>query len=167
VIEEWIEIPGYEGKYQASNFGNIKSVNRITKTVAGQRTYKGKVLSAALHSHGYLVVNLRLGAKGGKVFYVHRLVALCFLGKSDLFVNHKNTNKTDNNIANLEYVTNKENNLHAWKNGVLCGKARLNEQERSEIRKLRAAGLSLKTIAKQFNMSESAISEVARGTTWG
>jgi transcriptional regulator len=59
-----------------------------------------------------------------------------------------------------------ENSLHAFKNGVKVGKTILNKEQRIEIRSLRKQGLKLKELAEKFNVSESAISEVYRGTTW-
>lgn len=167
IREEWVDIIGYENMYQVSNTGNVRSLDRVTKTVSGQRIYKGRILSLAEHSAGYLVVNLRLGAKGGVVHYVHRLVAAAFLEKSKLFVNHKDLDKKNNSIDNLEYVSNKENLLHAYKNGVKVGKTILDAKQRKEIRELRKTGIKLKVLANKYNVSESAISEVYRGTTWG
>jgi hypothetical protein len=164
----WRDVKGHEGRYQVSSSGQVRSLDRVTKTAKGSRYYKGRVLSLAPHSHGYLVVNLRSGSKGGIVTYVHRLVADAFLTAEEnkTQVNHKDLNKTNNKVENLEFVTNFENSLHAFASGVLVGKTILNNVQRKEIRKLRKQGLKLKEIAAQFNISESAVSEVARGTTW-
>lgn len=90
--EIWKEIPDYEGLYWASNLGKIKSKRKVLKPVNGE----------------YLKVGL---SKNGiqKTFYLHRLVAETFLGKSNLYVNHKDENKHNNHIDNLEWVTFKEN----------------------------------------------------------
>jgi hypothetical protein len=162
----WKDIPGLEQQYQASNEGMIRSLDRKVLTKNNRiRSYKGRVLSSAAHSQGYLVVNLRRNHKRG-VEYVHRLIASTFLGESSMFINHKDLNKKNNKLNNLEYVSNKENLLHAFRNGVKVGKTILSAEQRKEIRQLRSSGFKLKVLAAMFSVSESAISEVARGTTW-
>ena len=97
--ETWKDIKGYEGLYQVSNYGRIKSVrnNIIRKT-----TYAGK---------GYRRVNLVLNGKA-KYYYIHRLVAEAFIPneESKPLVNHKDLNILNNNVDNLEWCTSKENN---------------------------------------------------------
>jgi Mor family transcriptional regulator len=166
MIEYWRSIPGYEGKYEISNLGNVKSLDRIVKTKKGTRKYKGRMLKLANHTGGYLVVNLCSETRGVKINYVHKLVAEAFIGVSNLQVNHKDLNKKNNSLSNLEYVTNFENSLHAFKCGVKIGKTILNENQRQQIRELRSKGHKLKELACKFNVSESAISEVYRKTTW-
>lgn len=119
------------------------------------------MITPATHSHGYLVVNF-----SGSMQYVHRLVASVFFGASNLQVNHKDLDKMNNRVDNLEFVTNSENSLHAFRSGVKVGKTKLTKKQREEVRILRKAGARLKTLAKQFSVSETAISEIARGTTW-
>ena len=165
VQEIWKDVIGFEGKYIVSNLGNVKSVTRQVKTINSTRLYKGRLLKPSLITTGYLVVNL---ADSGKVFQrkIHRLVAEAFLGRLDLQVNHKDLNKINNNIDNLEYVSNYENSLHAFKNGIKVGRTKMNAQQREEIKFLRKKGLLLREIGKLYNMSESGISEIVRGTTW-
>lgn len=109
-MEIWKPIPGYENYYQVSNYGNIKSLPRILKN--GYATYlsKEKLLTPKKNSTGYLWVKLCIGNE--KSFSVHRLVMLAFIGKSDLIVNHKDLDKTNNKLDNLEYCTIKENVYH-------------------------------------------------------
>lgn len=104
--EVWKDIPGYEGKYQVSNAGNVRSLNWRNK---------GEIRNLFLKSHnqGYLQVEL---AKDGKrrTYMVHRLVALCFVdGYADGYVvNHINENKTDNRAENLEWCTQSYNTAY-------------------------------------------------------
>ena len=100
-----LDIPNYEGHYQVSNQGEIYSLK------------KNKKLFTRVHTKGYLEVELFKNGKG-KIFKVHRLVALAFLGNSDLQVNHIDGNKKNNCVDNLEWVTPKENQQHAIKNGL-------------------------------------------------
>ena len=101
--EIWKDIDGYEGLYQVSNLGNVKSLNY-------NRTGKERILKPGTNGSGYLHVIL---CKNGKIrlFKVHRLVAKAFLEnpdhKSD--VNHKDENKTNNCVENLEWMTRQEN----------------------------------------------------------
>lgn len=90
--EVWKDIPNYEGLYQASNLGRIKSKRKILKPI------KGEYLKVGLSKNGIQTTK-----------YVHRLVAETFLGKSDLQVNHKDENKHNNCVNNLEWITFKEN----------------------------------------------------------
>ena len=107
-MEIWKDIPNYEGMYQVSNFGNVKSLAR--KKLIGNRLIDvdEKILIPIEHRCGYYWVNLSIKNKR-KCFYIHRLVMLCFIGESKLQVDHINGNKKDNNIENLRYLTNREN----------------------------------------------------------
>lgn len=108
-IEEWKDIKNYEGIYQISNHGNVKSIRN------------NKLLRPGINSDGYYTVLLSKNGKQ-KSFKVHRLVAEHFLKEAIIQVNHKNGVKTDNNAENLEFVTARENVLHAWINGLSKGK---------------------------------------------
>lgn len=101
MIEEWRQIPGYEGLYEVSSFGRVRSVDRYVKSSYGAyRLHKGKVLSPGIRPDGYLVVCLL-----ERMFRVHRLVAETFipnpLGLPQ--VNHKDEDKSNNRVENLEW----------------------------------------------------------------
>ena len=109
-LEVWKDVPEYEGLYQVSNFGNVKSLDRID---SASRFLKGFELSKNSKSgSGYIFVGL---SKNGNVksFYIHQLVAIAFLGhKRDKFkivVDHIDNNKTNNNLNNLQLLSNREN----------------------------------------------------------
>ncbi|WP_124046618.1 NUMOD4 domain-containing protein [Clostridium perfringens] len=102
-MEEWRDIEGYEGKYQISNLGNVKSLNYCN-------TKKAKNLKHIKDKDGYLLVCLsKNGSK--KLFKVHRLVAKAFLDNLNNYpqVNHKDENKENNRVSNLQWVTPYEN----------------------------------------------------------
>ena len=105
-IEIWKDVKGYAGKYQVSNLGRIKSLERDVFNYRGTviNHMEEKILVPALNNNGYLYVNL---CKNGKVKkeYVHRLVAMAFIENSENKpqVNHKNEIKTDNSVENLEW----------------------------------------------------------------
>ena len=112
--EEWRDVVGYEGRYQVSSMGRVKSLERAD---SWGRTVKERILKPSTDHYGYLMVNLCAGGKR-KMFFVHRLVCQVFHdnpdNKSD--VNHINENKTDNRACNLEWSTRKENCNHGTRN---------------------------------------------------
>ena len=108
--EQWRDVPNYEGLYQVSNLGNVKSLDRIDNV---SRNLKGVYLSKnALSGSGYVFVYLSKEGKA-KSYYIHQLVAISFLGhKRDGFkivVDHIDNNKTNNNLDNLQLLSNREN----------------------------------------------------------
>ncbi len=114
-MEIWKDINGYEGYYQISNQGNVRSVDRFD----GVHDRKGTIIRHGLKQNGYLQVGLR---KHGtrKWFGVHRLVAIHFIKNPDNKpqVNHIDGNKQNNTVENLEWVTEKENQNHAARIGL-------------------------------------------------
>lgn len=104
MCEVWKDVVGYEGLYQVSNIGNVKSLNNncIRKPIK--------------HRCGYLRVDLWRDGKMQNA-YVHRLVAQAFIPNPEnkAQVNHINGNKTDNRTDNLEWVTNAQNATHAYR----------------------------------------------------
>jgi hypothetical protein len=109
VEERWADIPGYEGAYQISNYGRIRSLDRtrIVNNCHGGRTArtdKGHLMSPNNNGNGYLQIRLRNDGKK-EVRYIHRLVAEAFCQKVDGCdeVNHKDHNKSNNQSDNLEW----------------------------------------------------------------
>lgn len=109
--EIWKPIKGYEGLYEVSNLGRVKSLERFIKSgnKYGLHKYGGKILKAGVY-RGYLGVSLCKN-KTIKQYYVHRLVANSFIQniENKLEVDHINTNRSDNRVENLRWVTKKEN----------------------------------------------------------
>lgn len=118
-IEIWKDVPGYEGYYQVSTFGNVRSVDRVTennrnnpKRTQWYRFFPGKTITPELTQGGYLRVKLTKLRQRNK-FFIHRLVAQTFI-KNPLnlpFVNHKDENKLNNNVTNLEWCDH-DYNMH-------------------------------------------------------
>ena len=114
-METWKDIKGFEGYYQISNYGNVKSLNRFD----GIRERKGQMIKPVEKYNGYLQVGLRKNGKR-KYFSVHQLVAIHFIDNPENKpqVNHIDCNKQNNHFSNLEWVTSSENQLHARNNGL-------------------------------------------------
>ena len=114
-MEIWKDIEGYEGLYQVSNMGNVRSSDRTLMVKRGNDEYvlqiKGRMLRPQTRRHGYLSVWLYRLDGNKRQESVHRLVAEAFCERKsdDTEVNHKNEIKTDNRAENLEWITHKEN----------------------------------------------------------
>lgn len=114
--EIWKPVPGYEGAYEISNMGRLRSLTRtrIVNNCHGgtsPRTDKGHVLAPGNNGNGYAYVSLRDNGVRTN-YYVHRLVAKVFLDKPEgenLVVDHRDHNRSNNVVNNLEWVTQKEN----------------------------------------------------------
>ncbi len=115
-MELWKDIPNFEGLYQASNLGNIRSINHIRRNGTNKYVQEGKILKFNKNPNGYLQVRLSKNEKA-KTYRVNRLIALTFidnpLNKST--VNHINGNKLDNRVCNLEWATSQEQAIHRHK----------------------------------------------------
>ena len=114
VAEIWKDIIGFEGLYQISNYGNVKSCKRYVNAKFGKRVVNEKLLSLGKDKDGYFMAILCEDAIR-KTVKVHRLVADAFIDKFDgkNIVNHIDLNKQNNTVSNLEWVSSLENNCHS------------------------------------------------------
>lgn len=114
--EEWRDIPGYEGRYQVSDMGRVKSLARVVDRGRwGEVDVPERVIKPVRINTGYLSVHLYLTGKY-KTLLLHRLVADTFLPNPDGLpeVNHLNGVRTDNRVENLEWCTREENLRHCY-----------------------------------------------------
>lgn len=125
--EIWKDVVGYEGLYKVSNKGNVRSLGRVVRDSIGRvRNIKPRTMSPSVKKSGgrddigYLEVRLTIDKHNKRNFLVHRLVAESFLENPDNkpTVNHKDGDKHNNNLDNLEWATYSENNFHAYDNGL-------------------------------------------------
>lgn len=148
-------------KYSVSNYGRIKLIS-------------GKYLKPTIQKKGYLRVTLISDNGERKSFQLHRLIAEMFiLNKGNLpQINHKNTNKKDNAVNNLEWVTNFTNKEHARFNNLVArgnkiGVSKLNESQVLEIRKLYATGdYTQRELGKRYSVDYGGISKIIRKKIW-
>ena len=173
-IETWRAIAGYEGEYEVSDFGRVRSLDRVVDGPRGQLRRNGKVLSPSI-ANGYEHLAL---CKNGlrKYFLVHRLVAASFIGHCPVGrqINHIDGKKLNNRPSNLEYVTQSENTLHAYRTGLLksmCGvdspHAKLTDKDVLEIRAAYAAGgITMKKIAYKYEVGHSQIRRIIQRQKW-
>jgi len=115
-MEEWKDVKGYEGYYQVSNLGRVKSLER--RSACGRYIIKKKFLKVRVINKKYKGIGLYKEGKL-KLITIHRLIALNFIQNPENkpCVNHINGNKFDNNVSNLEWVTHSENTIHAYNSG--------------------------------------------------
>ncbi len=165
--EIWKAIPGYEISYEASSFGRIRRIGfgRGVKSMRIIRPWTG--------NHQYFVLRLCKNCVK-KTFLVHRLVAMTFIENSDesLSVNHKDFNRKNNHVDNLEWLTHIENIRHAIPRmgkhkGESHKKAKLKICDVKEIRGLyEKGGQSIADIARQYSITAPACSCVIHRKTW-
>lgn len=167
--EVWKDIPGYEGRYQASTAGRIRSVDHRVRVVAhgteATRLVRGRILRpGAYERSGHLSVVLGHGAIGSPV---HQLVMLTFIGPAPegCEVCHNDGNPKNNALENLRYGTRSDN----IKDVILQGGRwrKLNADDVREIREMLKKGYTGTEIARIFSVSTNCISSIKTGRTFG
>lgn len=124
--EIWKDIKGYEGMYQVSNLGNVKSLSRLMK-IRGWLLSKEKLLKPRANNYGYTSVVLSDG-KTQKQLRIHRLVLEAFIPNINELpeVNHINCIRDDNRLSNLEWISKSDNRKHSYACGNRCSKGKNN-----------------------------------------
>ena len=185
-LEYWKDVVGYEGLYQVSNLGRVKSLERTIQRTTNKQKIKERILSQGLSTTGYKKVVLYKN-KNRKNKKVHRLVAEAFIPNTEnkRTVNHKNGIKTDNKFSNLEWATYSENMKHAYSNnlnvnseyqkqqtslanrGEKCSSAKLAEFDVQVIRDAWATGVfTQRFLSNQFRVGQDQISRIVNNQAW-
>lgn len=169
--ETWKDIKDYKGLYQISNLGKIKKLEkRLISYYKDGRIYKGykkeKILKNRLYNNGYYGVVLSKNNKQKNIF-IHRILAIYFIPNPEnkLEVNHKDGNKQNNDINNLEWVTKSENQKHAFKIGLKKVSIKNNymlAQKPVYCKELNKTFKSISEASRILNLHISSISEIAR-----
>lgn len=170
--EIWKPIDGYEGIYEVSNLGRVKSLKKIVlfRFPDKKRFIPDRIFKKSVNVYGYIIVSLHLNLKI-KQFRVHRLVARAFIPNPENkpYVNHIDGNKQNNRVDNLEWCTAQENSIHAVKSGLLRNSSlrgdlhnslKLKFKQVEEIRELRNTGMGLKFIASMYGISKDYTSKL-------
>lgn len=171
-------IPGYEGLYQITPEGEVYSVTRKVNSPisGGERTVPAQFMQTQLVK-GYPAFRASRGHKKRTV-YVHRVLAQLFVPNPDgkPHVNHKNGDKADYRVENLEWCTHKENMEHAHRTGLAkhpkngpgeqSPSAKLTNESVRAIRRLLAEGQRKRDICKKFGVSSSTIRFIEKRETW-
>lgn len=170
--EIWKDIKGYEGLYQISTYarvrslGNGKSLNPIKN--------KAQILKGWINDAGYHIVDLHKDGKR-RHLRVHRLYAIAFIDNPNNLpeVNHKDGNKLNITINNLEWTTKVGNVIHAWENGLANtrgeknGRSKLTQLQINEIREKHKTGLYTNTLlGKMFGVEQPTISMIVNLKSW-
>lgn len=163
--EVWKDVVGYEGLYKVSNLGNVWSY------------YKNKKITPAKNCDGYLNVSLRKEKKG-KTHKVHRLVLIAFTAKVEQKeeVNHIDNVRDNNVLANLEWVTRRENLAHTKKQNRHYKFPKRSCQEHTQAKltnkkvllliKLVESGKNKKQLSSDFGISTGTINDILAGRRW-
>jgi hypothetical protein len=187
MVEIWKDIEGYEGLYQVSNKGRVKSLDRETVDKNGTvNRYKSKMLSPGQNKHGYKFCYLYKDLKR-KLMPIHQLVAKGFVENKDNkpHVNHKDGIKQNNTPENLEWCTPSENIKHAYDMGLnynsekqkrltslanrgeKCHQSKLTEFDVRVIRDAWATGAFTQSyLSKEFGVGSDQISRIVNYKRW-
>lgn len=168
--EIWKDVKGFEGLYQVSNLGRVRSLDRRKNN----QFFCGKILSLAKDKDGYCLVTLNDG-KRKKTGRVHRLVALAFIQNPDNLpeINHIDENKENNSADNLEWCSTKYNLTYGSRKGMMVGTknnhAKLTEKEVAEIRKIYKKGdlqFGQSALGKKYGVSHIQIANIVNRISW-
>ena len=165
-IEVWKDIKGYEGRYQVSNMGRVRSLERIFIDKRGHKQHvKGRILKQEMTRNGYLRVVLSEVCGNNKHSAVHRLVCETFLQNPENKpeVNHINEDKSDNRACNLEWVTAKENSNHGTRNARSAKALSKPVGQYTRDGELVKVWKSTREVERQLGFSSGNICNVANG----
>lgn len=168
MTEQWKPVVGYEGLYEVSNEGRVRSLDRQVRTKRGFRNYKAKFLASAVKCNGYLVCRLYKN-DGGKNFYIHRLLLEAFVGEcpNGMEVCHNDDNKNNNHLPNLRWDTHQQNCQERVSNqGEVHHFAKLTEKQVSEIKWALSHYFKPNEIASYYGVTGANIRAIANNKSW-
>lgn len=168
LVEIWKPVKDYEGHYEISSFGRVKSLPRMRKSRGGSfASLQGRMMKLKVNKYGYQTVHL---LDHGKAIWpsVHRLVAEAFIPNPDgkLTVNHRDADKKNNFISNLEWATHSEQMIHAVNNELLevRGSPKFTKAMKKEMYDYFVlTDCSISDLARKFKTSERTAGRVSRG----
>ena len=163
--ETWRAVRGFEGFYEVSDLGRVRSVDRALE--CGRRP--GRLLKPYRNNMGYFTIALWRDGRGAK-FLVHRLVLIAFSESypPDLHAAHNNGICTDNRLSNLRWATRAENMHDKIAHGTLARRERIGSAKltAAQIVAIRTEAGTQRAIAARYGVDQSAISNIKRGKNW-
>lgn len=163
--EEWRDVQGFEGQFQISDLGRVRSMPSLTRKTA-------RIIQPHFTENGYLRINLRKGGKRRQL-YIHRMVLLAFRGECPEGMEgcHDNGIKADCKLSNLRWDTRKNNEadkkIHGTDNeGFRNGQCKMTESVVLEIKSLIASGMKGKDIAAKFDIHPNLVSQIKNNRKW-
>lgn len=168
--EAWRKIPLTDGNYEISNIGRIRS---WVKQGGQSRISKPKLLKPCINTSGYLTTYLRLKEAGGfKNIRLHRIVAQVFLDNplSLKVVNHKDGNKLNNMVDNLEWCDSTHNNRHAFTKGLIIPAKGENRKKSSlkeaDVLAIISSKETSRSLGKKYGVNHTSIVAIRNGKAW-
>lgn len=176
--EMWKPVIGFEAYYEVSSFGRVKSLYRhVIRSNGSDLRLNERILkpglSGRLNNQYYMVVLNTQELK--RTARVHRLMCESFYGINTAknYVNHKDGNKLNNNLSNLEWCTSGENQAHGYKNGLKNsnagernGRSKLTEDIVLEVKRLIATDMKQVDIAKRLGLNVVRVNSIKSGRSW-
>jgi hypothetical protein len=178
IDEEWRDVVGAEDRYEVSDKGRVRSKSYVKsgRNIHGPFTYttKSKLMAVRVNPDGYPQTNLRLSSGKDRSVTVHRLVAEAFIPNPNCLpqVNHKDSNRQNSVLENLEWCTAQEIVQHSYDYGLNSNagekhpRSVLTVDDVRKIRDLWQGGKSVINIARELNFKRSTVSKVVHGNNW-
>ncbi|MCL1654247.1 NUMOD4 motif-containing HNH endonuclease [Elizabethkingia miricola] len=177
--EIWKPVVGYEGSYEISNLGRVRSLDRIVMRGLSKMPIKGCNITVFTNHCGYRKASLakvKEGKKSKKAYFIHRLIANAFIPnpQNKPFVNHIDGVKLNNSIENLEWVNGSENIQHAYNTGLKEAKKGVNSQNSKfselQIKEIRENFIkgedTYKSVAEKYKVNRCTISRIIQNKTY-
>lgn len=170
--EQWLSVPGYEGLYNISNLGKVLSMDRTRN--CGLKL-KGREVPISLVKNSYASFAVADLDGNPKSLKIHKVLAQLFIPNPEnkKCINHKNGNKHDYSLSNLEWATYSENSQHAIDTGLAVrykgekhSRAKLTEDQVYEILDMHKSGMCYSEIASKYNLHKTNIGKIVNGKSW-
>lgn len=173
--EKWLPVKEYEGIYEVSNLGRVRSLKRYVVGRDGMRFIRGRHLRPSLNTKGYPFINLWKN-NNGKSTGIHRIVAIAFCENPDSLkeVNHIDSTPINNRSDNLEWCSHLQNMQHSVRAGrtkAVTNPKRAQKLTINDVVKIRGLrteeGLSYAKIGRRFNLAPETTRQICLGNQWG
>lgn len=174
MTEEWRAVVGYEGLFEVSSLGRVRSLDRVAYYSDGRvRKHKGQLLSSWVDQDGYRRVRLKVYQNNDQQ-HIHRLVALAFITNDNPevkgTVDHIDADKQNNCVGNLQWLSRSDNSKKKAFDGtaaVVRGSAKINFEIAAEIRRMKIeTNLTLRQIGTMYGIDKATVWNIVNHKTW-